>query len=154
MATKKNSKKGAIKKTTKKVAKPSKKSVKKTVSKKIVKKTAPKKPVSRKKSIPKKAVKKITRPSKPNKQNLVHAPYEHVFWVCDGMVLKNLRDLANALEHMTDESYKHHANSKRNDFSAWVRDILQEPRLAKALEDAKSRKEALKKIKTKLQRLK
>ena len=113
---------------------------------------ATKKKVTKKKKVSKKkAIKKIV---KKRKYPLVNAPEENLFWVCDGRVLRNIKDLAIALQEMSEETYRFHANETKNDFSNWVKDILKDSRLAASLKKAKSRKDALKKIKNKLRNIK
>ena len=63
-------------------------------------------------------------------QFLVDVPAEYVFWCEDGRVLRNLKDLADALATMSDETFAHHANTEKNDFSRWVRDIIKDEWLA------------------------
>ncbi len=110
---------------------PKKKSVSKKVSKpkvKVVKKkvAAPKvaKPKARKRA--KKKASKIKRNIKP----------EHHFGVADGTTVKNLFELAESLERMSEEIFNHHVNLERNDFANWVKNIHEEHELAKNLADA------------------
>ena len=67
------------------------------------------------------------------KQLLAGVPEEYVFWCQDGRVLRNLKDLAEALETMTDETFRYHANAEKNDFANWVRDIIKDEKLARDL---------------------
>ena len=55
---------------------------------------------------------------------------EQCFWVNNGPVLKNLEELSNALEGISDETYRHHANSERNDFSKWVGEVIGDKKIA------------------------
>ena len=45
---------------------------------------------------------------------------------------------------MTDETYVFHANTKKNDFSNWVRDIIKDGMLANDLQKATNRAQAAK----------
>ncbi len=47
------------------------------------------------------------------------------FRLRDGKELTNLVELARALEEMADETFFHHANGERNDFSSWVKDVFE-----------------------------
>lgn len=76
------------------------------------------------------------------KKLLGEAPEEHHFIVADGKKLKNIIDLADALETMTEEIFAFHANEFKNDFSSWVKDIFQEHTLAEDLRKAKNKIEA------------
>ncbi|MBI2546797.1 hypothetical protein HYV81_06485 [Candidatus Woesearchaeota archaeon] len=58
------------------------------------------------------------------------APEEYHFVLADGKKLKDMLELVDSLEHMSDEIYRHHANEFKNDFSTWLRDIFDEHELA------------------------
>lgn len=66
-------------------------------------------------------------------------PDEHFFVLADGKTLKDLADLADALETMSNKTFKHHVNESKNDFSNWVRDVLKEGELAEEISEAKNR---------------
>lgn len=46
------------------------------------------------------------------------------FYVSNGLVLKSLRELINALHSIPDEIFYFHVNSEKNDFANWVNDVL------------------------------
>ncbi|MBI2647586.1 hypothetical protein HYW99_03855 [Candidatus Woesearchaeota archaeon] len=75
------------------------------------------------------------------KKILGEAPEEHHFIVADGRKLKNIIELADALETMSEEIFRHHANEFKNDFSAWVKDVFYEHSLAEDIAMAKNRLE-------------
>ena len=75
------------------------------------------------------------------KKVLGEAPVEHHFVVADGRKLKNIIELADALETMTEEIFRHHANEARNDFSAWVKDVFYDHSLAEDISRARNRLE-------------
>ena len=75
------------------------------------------------------------------KKLLGEAPEEHHFIVADGRKLKNIIELADALETMSEEIFRHHVNEFKNDFSAWVRDVFYEHSLAEDMSRAKNRLE-------------
>lgn len=79
---------------------------------------------------------------------------EQCFWVNNGPILKNLEELANVLPEMSDETFQHHVNKEKNDFSAWVNDTLGDQKLANDLLSSKSKDSALKKIRSRLNSLK
>ena len=60
---------------------------------------------------------------------------ENYFVLVTGVPLKNLKELANKLEHMNDWVFRHHVNHERNDFSNWIRYVLKEDELAEEIED-------------------
>ena len=78
---------------------------------------------------------------------------EQCFWINNGQILKNLDELGNALEQIGDESYSYHANKEKNDFSRWVNDIIGDKKLSNDLLSSKSRKSAVKKIRSRLNSL-
>ncbi len=59
-----------------------------------------------------------------------HAPEEYHFVLADGKKLKDMLELVESLEDMTEDVYRHHANEMKNDFSNWIRDIFNEHELA------------------------
>lgn len=79
---------------------------------------------------------------------------EQCFWINNGPLLKNLEELANALVEISDEAYAYHVNKEKNDFSAWVKDVIGDKKLANELLSSKNRASALKKVKNKLSSLK
>ena len=75
------------------------------------------------------------------KKILGEAPEEHHFVVADGRKLKNIIELADALETMSEEIFRHHVNEAKNDFSAWVKDVFYDHSLAEDILRAKNRLE-------------
>ncbi len=67
---------------------------------------------------------------------------EYVFRCHDGRVLKNMKELEEALATMADETFAYHSNSEKKDFSNWVRDIVGDEKLAKDLESTLDRNQA------------
>ena len=77
---------------------------------------------------------------------LAKVPEQNVFWVNDGRVLGDMRELAEALANMSDETFAYHCNEVRKDFSNWLRDIIKDEALAKELEKPLTRTEAAKTV--------
>ena len=75
------------------------------------------------------------------KKLLGEAPVEHHFIVADGRKLKNIMELADALETMSEEIFRHHANEFKNDFSAWIKDVFYDHSLAEDISRARDRLE-------------
>ncbi len=88
------------------------------------------------------------------KRYLCNTSPEQCFWVNNGPILKNMEELANALPEMGDETFHHHVNDEKNDFSNWVKDIIGDKNLANDLLSSKSKESALKKIRNRLNSLK
>ena len=76
------------------------------------------------------------------KKILGEAPVEQHFVVADGSKLKNIIELADALETMSEEIFRHHANEFKNDFSNWVKDVFYDHSLADDISRAKNKFEA------------
>lgn len=108
-------KKSQSKKVTKK---PSKKAgssaVKKFTAKEKVKKSPTK---SSKSSTSSRAVKKKT---------LLVAPDEKKFWTQNGEIIDSLSNLAQSFTLMDNLVYEHHVNEFKNDFAAWVEQVLED----------------------------
>ena len=66
---------------------------------------------------------------------------EKFFVLVTGIPIKNLKELANTLETMNDWVFNHHVNDSRNDFSSWIKDVLDEEILAKEIKDVRNIKE-------------
>jgi hypothetical protein len=102
------------------------------------------------KKVPSKAkavgsVKKATTSKKaaaPARKSLKKAPPEYVFWCRDGSTFSDLLELAEGLRIMSDETFAFHANPDKNDFSNWIRDIIEDRELADELLLVTSRPEA------------
>ncbi len=73
---------------------------------------------------------------------LADVPEEYVFHCHDTCVFKNMRELRDGLSNMSEETYAYHANTEKNDFSTWVRDVIKDEKLAADLRSAKSKTEA------------
>jgi hypothetical protein len=84
---------------------------------------------------------------------LVEAPPEKRFWVNCGPILKDLRELGEALAYsISDAQFGHHVNTVRNDFANWVEAVLHDAASAKALRRATTRPAALRAVQTQLKR--
>lgn len=86
---------------------------------------------------------------------LADAPLEQCFWVNHGPVLKNLRDLERALKssEISEEQFRYHVAKGKNDFSLWIKDVLDDETCARALARVKTRKTALRIISEHLKHL-
>ena len=71
---------------------------------------------------------------------------ETQFWCEDGRYLKNLKELEDALEQMTEETYRYHVNETKSDFSDWVRDVIGDEKLARDLRKSSTKSQAAKSI--------
>lgn len=134
VASKKVAGKAVVKKTTKKVVK---KSAKKGTTKKAViakKSTRTKKPSSpASKKISKKVslripVKKVISP-------------DQYFWINHGPIVKDVDDLVEALDEITDDQFLHHTRREpgANDFVNWIEKVMEDRLLAQRLARAQTR---------------
>ena len=83
---------------------------------------------------------------KDAKRMLGNVPEEKVFWCCDGRVFRNMRELAEAFDSMTYETFAHHANPDRCDFGNWVKDVIGDGKLARDLAKSQAPPEAGRKV--------
>lgn len=77
---------------------------------------------------------------------LADVPDDKHFWCADGRILKNLSELVNGLNDMSDETFAHHSSEERNDFSNWVQDVIRDKTLASDLKKLRNRTEAAKRV--------
>jgi len=68
---------------------------------------------------------------------------EHYFYLNNGNIIKNLFELNNALKTIDEETFRYHVNENRNDFSAWIRDVLKDDRLANSVSKAITREDII-----------
>ena len=61
---------------------------------------------------------------------LANVPEEQAFWSSDGQVFRNLQDLHAGLHKMSDETYYYQSNAEKHDFSNWLKDVVQDEKLA------------------------
>ncbi len=66
-----------------------------------------------------------------------------MFYVIDGQVASDINDLLKAIKTMQENAYIYHANKQKNDFSNWLRDVLNEKEIAEKIRNS-SRDEAVK----------
>jgi len=82
-----------------------------------------------------------------SKKSIKNAPEDKGFWMCDGRVLKNLKDLELALRTMNDGTYKYHVNGKKNDFYNWIKDVFKDSKLASEISKSRNQISAANKLK-------
>jgi hypothetical protein len=72
------------------------------------------------------------------------------FFGHDGCISSNIRQLADCLLHMSEDSYRHHVTPLKNDFSNWIRHVFGDDKLANDLAGSSSTTEAAKIIKDRI----
>ena len=80
----------------------------------------------------------------------INASEENAFWCNDGQIFKNVKELRDGLNRMTDETFAYHSNTEKHDFSNWIRDIISDRKLANSLAQAATRQEAVKIVNSRL----
>jgi len=97
-----------------------------------------------------KKVKSQAKPKEQTEKLLAKVPEEYVFWCCDGSIFRDMKELAEGLAAMSDDIFAHHANSEKNDFSNWLRDVIKDEKLAKDLQNVLDRNEAARTVVTRI----
>ena len=87
---------------------------------------------------------RITKTLAENK--LGDVPQGQQFWCQDRRVLKSLPELGIALKQMDEETFRHHSNESRNDFSNWVRDVIGDEKLGRDLLKSTTQLQAAKSV--------
>lgn len=70
-------------------------------------------------------------------------PENKCFIMKNGLKLRTLRELSNALKHIDSETYNFHCNENKNDFANWIRDVIGEQELAHKIRSAKTKQEII-----------
>lgn len=79
-------------------------------------------------------VSKVIRFSKKDASRfLSRVPEDKAFRCADSCVIYDLRELAKALDNMSEETFRYHANDQKNDFANWVSDVIGDRELASNL---------------------
>lgn len=81
-------------------------------------------------------------------RRLADVPEQYVFWCHDGQIIKNIRELKEAFDLMSDEVYSYHANKEKSDFGKWVKDIIGDEKLARDLSKSLDKRQAFEYVKT------
>ena len=84
-----------------------------------------------------------------SKKELIASLPHNCFWVNNGPILSDLKELYSALRgEITDEQFSHHVNSEKNDFADWIRDTLHDEKCANAVKKVKKKDTVASKVKT------
>lgn len=73
---------------------------------------------------------------------------EEYFRMYNGVVLKSLHDLIDALEIIDDETFGHHVNKGKNDFSEWINHVMKDKSFAEKIKNAKAKEEMIEILET------
>lgn len=80
------------------------------------------------------------------RRTLGRVPEPVGFWLCTNKKLLTLKELALALEDITDDVFRYHVNRDKNDFENWIRDIIQDKELAREISRIKTKETLTRKI--------
>jgi len=79
---------------------------------------------------------------------------EHCFRLHNTEIeVRNLVELGEALQIMSDEVFEEHANDKKNDFARWVSEIIKDDELSNRLVGVTDRRRALKIVAKRIRKL-
>jgi hypothetical protein len=78
-----------------------------------------------------------------------------VFRTCNGVVLRNIFELANYLEGCSEYDFRYHVNQDhfKNDFAIWVREVIHDETLARELDGEMNKNNYVHKIRMRLKQL-
>jgi len=80
---------------------------------------------------------------KKEKKSLVEAQGHRCFWIHNGPVVCNLRELEHAIRNDIDaKTFAYHVTADQNDFANWIKDVLGDSECADALRHVKTRRSA------------
>jgi lactate dehydrogenase-like 2-hydroxyacid dehydrogenase len=88
------------------------------------------------------AAKNITRvlegkqPKTPVNDLNVGNGFVHPFYFKNGVVVKSLDALTDALDDATEADFQHHVDDDRNDFATWINDVIGDSELARDVKQA------------------
>ncbi len=80
------------------------------------------------------------------KKMLRIVPPSKSFWLCTNDYLRSLNTLAQALEESSDDVFRYHVDKYKNDFSTWVKDVIDDKDLAREISRIKTRYTLVRKI--------
>lgn len=86
--------------------------------------------------------KKEAKLKQESQKFIAKVPEENVFWCHDGRILRDMKELGEALAAMSDETFAYHSNAEKKDFSNWVRDVIGDTVLDRELENITDRNQA------------
>ncbi|MBI2144405.1 hypothetical protein HYU17_04630 [Candidatus Woesearchaeota archaeon] len=85
---------------------------------------------------------------------LAKVPAHVSFWLCTNENLRSLVELSEALAMATDDVFRYHVNRDKNDFEAWIREIVKDKDLAREIARVKTKETLIRKISERTDELK
>ena len=77
----------------------------------------------------------------------------NAFWLCTNRNLKSLTELAETLECVDDDVFRYHVTRDKNDFEAWIREVVLDKELAREIARVKTKETLIRKISERVLRL-
>ena len=74
-------------------------------------------------------MKKVVKRLKPDKY----------FYLCNGKVIKNIKELTKAIKNMPEDVFYFHVDEGKNDFANWIIDIMEKKKLGEDIIKAKEK---------------
>jgi len=96
---------------------------------------------------------KRTVPAVVAKGIMAKVPQHLSFWLCTNENLRTLADVSEALSKANDDVFRYHVNRDKNDFEAWIRDVVRDKDLAREIARVKTRETLIRKISERLAEL-
>jgi hypothetical protein len=97
---------------------------------------------------------KLARINKENAKNILSdVPEDKIFWVNNGRILRNLKDLSSALVDMENTTFTFHVNKDKSDFKNWINDVIGDKKLAKDISKTKKKEIMINKINKRIEQL-
>jgi acetate kinase len=59
----------------------------------------------------------------------------HYFVLCDGRIIKDLKELIEILKTIEQKTFEYHVNDSKNDFASWIKYVFKSRHLAETIED-------------------
>ncbi|HII29611.1 hypothetical protein COT48_06240 [Candidatus Woesearchaeota archaeon CG08_land_8_20_14_0_20_47_9] len=77
---------------------------------------------------------------------LRRVPADKSFWLCTNKYLRNLKELAEALVDIDNDTFRYHVNRDKNDFENWIKNVVGDKRLSREIARIKTKETLKKKI--------
>ena len=74
-----------------------------------------------------------SKKARSNKSNPKRLKPDSYFYAQNGVVIKNIKQLAKEIKDMDFETFYHHVNEQKNDFANWIIWVLEEKKLGEEL---------------------
>ena len=96
----------------------------------------------------------MRRPNaKEAKKILAKVPLDVSFWLCTNHYLRSLKELSSTLENISDDTFRYHVNRDKNDFEAWIRQIVKDKELSREISRIKTKETLVRKVSERVEEL-